>query len=333
MTPAERISILRRVGFFSELDEPTMAEVAALAELRCYRANQRILTELEFGDDVYIVARGQVQISVCPESAERLVLSEGGPGAAFGEMASLTGELRSATVVALTEVEVLVLSDLLFDGLRARRPQIAVSLVNTLAARLAQAERTLATLLDTEVSTSSSDQSRNPCGSRLAILWRELVVSHQKDMAFLVMVAFAVTLAAVRSVIVCAFKYDLWPSEVIRVAYVLGVILAVLSACAAILTFRPKWRRVLILMFGVGAALIVNELGVMLAFDIFYKGTELDPAQTFDIEQLYRRAEPIRAAVIGLVALLQAVYLWEFYRRAWQILVVRLRRFSKGSVP
>ena len=84
--------------------------------------------------------------------------------------------------------------------------------------------------------------------------------------------------------------------------------------------------------YGVGVALIFNELGVTLAFDIFYKDIHTaDPNVPFDIERLYRRTEPLRAIGIGLVVLIQAAYLRKFYARAAFVLMTRLRRFSSKS--
>ena len=69
-----------------------------------------------------------------------------------------------------------------------------------------------------------------------------------------------------------------------------------------------------------GLALILNELGVTLAFDIFFKDIHTpDPDVPFDIERLYRRAEPLRAIAMGLVVLVQAAYLRPSTggRRSW----------------
>ena len=56
----------------------------------------RIVSELESGADVFVLASGEAEVSsTAPASAS--VLGKLGPGGAFGEMSSLTGELRSAT--------------------------------------------------------------------------------------------------------------------------------------------------------------------------------------------------------------------------------------------
>lgn len=95
----------------------------------------------------------------------------------------------------------------------------------------------------------------------------------------------------------------------------------------SLLTFRPAWRRGIALAYGVALALILNELGVTLAFDIFYKNiTTLDPTVPFDVEELYRRTEGVRAVLIAFAVLLQAAYLRPFWRRATFVVRTRARR-------
>jgi len=324
MNQAEKLTILRSVSFLAELDERSLAEVAARVREQRFPARARIISELEFGTDVYIIAEGEVEVSVHAVTGSRQILGTFGQGASFGEMASLTGELRSATVRALTPVKVLIIVDRDFDNIRYRRPEIAVSLLRVLGQRLRDAEQTLKSLLLGPKVNSALAAPKLP-RSTLSLLWRELVVNHEKDLAFLTLASFSVTLAVVRLAVFLAFKFDYAPMNVLRAAYVSGFGLVITSACAALLTFRPTWRRAIAFAFGIGAALIVNELGVTLAFDIFYKDIHTrDSAVAFDIERLYRRTEPMRAAVIGLLLLVQAVYLKSFYARSWYLLRVRV---------
>ena len=101
------------------------------------------------------------------------------------------------------------------------------------------------------------------------------------------------------------------------------------SACISLLRNRAGWRRLIALAYGIGIALIFNELGVTLAFDIFYKDIHTaDPNTPFDIERLYERTASLRAIGLGFLVLLQAVYLRTFYRRVWFIAKTRLRRVT-----
>jgi len=329
MTNDERLSVLRSVSFFSELDTASLAELAANVREQSYSARTNIVSELEFGADVYLVAEGEVEVSVHGLSGTRQILGRFGPGVSFGEMASLTGELRSATVRAVSPVRVLIIADRDFDRLRYRCPELAVSLLRVLGSRLTEAEQTLKSLLAGQGVKRTLNMPRMPRSS-LALLWRELVVNHEKDLAFLTLAAFVLTLAVVRVGVYLSFRFDFAPRDVLRAAYVSGFGLVMVSACAALLTFRPRWRRAIAWAYGIGAALIVNELGVTLAFDIFYKDIHTpDPTVAFDVERLYSRMEPIRATVIGLILLLQAVYLKAFYARAWSLVRIRVRRLFR----
>ncbi len=331
MNLQQKIDVLKRVGYLAALDAPTLNEVAERVVLRRYRTEQRVVSELEFGSDVFVIVQGEAEVSVQPQSGERQILDRIGPGATFGEMASLTGELRSATVRAITPLDLLVIRDRDFEALRVRRPEIAVAFVRVVAERLRDTEVTLSSLLANQ-STSLTLPKTQVRQSSLRLLWRELVVNHEKDLAFLTLLSFVSTLVVIRAAVFLSFALDFAPRQVLRTAYVSGFALVMVSACVSLLTFRPAWRRAICLAYGIGSALIINELGVTLAFDIFYKDISTpDPTLPFDVERLYRRTEPIRATLVGLVVLIQSVYLKAFYARAWYLIRIRLRRILRGS--
>jgi CRP-like cAMP-binding protein len=335
---AEELALLRKVPFLASVDDAMLAELPVRGRRATYRKNERIVSELEPGADVFVVLSGKAEASLETARGERETLGHFGPGSAFGEMSSLTGELRSATVMATGDVEVLVVPDEVFDDLRVRRPQVAVALVRTMARRLAEAEHSIHELLSEEVERGTVPP-RLPAvmgkGQRGSIgrAWRELVVGHKKDLAFLVFAAFVTTLLVVRVSVYLSFRVDFAPMDVLRAAYTTGFGLLGVSSCASLLTFRPGWRRGIALAYGVALALILNELGVTLAFDIFYKNiTTPDPTVPFDVEELYRRTEGVRAVLIALAVLLQAAYLRPFWRRAAFVVQTRLRRMvSRGA--
>jgi CRP-like cAMP-binding protein len=322
------LAVLAQVPYLSGLDPATLAEIEAGSDRRRYAAGDRIVAELEPGADVYVILSGEAEISVDCTDGDRQVLGRLGPAGAFGEMSSLTGDLRSASVTALGDVEVLILPDALFDRLRERRPEVALHLVRMLAGRLASSERSVEALL-----TSKETHTQAPHGHQQARkgsvrrAWRELVVNREKDLAFLTLSAFVLALLAVRLAVFAAFHWQIAPRGILRSAYLTGFTLVIVSSCTSLLTFRPGVRRVIAVAYGVGLALILNELGVTLAFDIFFKDIHTpDPNVPFDIERLYRRAEPLRGILVGLLLLVQAAYLRRFYRRAAFVIGTRLRK-------
>jgi CRP/FNR family transcriptional regulator len=321
--------VLREVGFLRDAGDEALGELAARATRVSYRAGARLVSELESGSDVFVVLSGEAEVSVEGQRGEREVLGVLARGGAFGEMSSLTGELRSATVIAKTDVDALVIADADFDRLRERRPLVALALVRLLSARLAEAEKNIDALL---AGASPSKETPKVAVRRGSVwrVWQELVAGRGRDLAFLALAAFVLTLALVRLTVYVSFRFDFAPRDVLRTAYMTGFALVLASSAASVLTFRPSLRRVLAVAYGIGGALILNELGVTLAFDIFYKDIHTpDPNVAFDVERLYRRTEPLRAVLIGFVVLVQAAYLRTFYARVVFILRTRLRRRGK----
>ncbi len=324
------LALLKSASFLTRVDDDALRTFAARGRRARFAKGDRIVNELESGAEVFVVLRGEVEVSLEARQGEREVLGRLAPGGAFGEMSSLTGELRSATITALGDVEVLVVPDEAFDDLRERRPEVAVALVRTMARRLASAESAVDALLAAGSSkgaemAASKAKVKATRGS-VSRAWRELVVARKKDLAFLTFAAFVATLVLVRLGVYLSFRFDFAPRDVLRAAYMTGFGLLGASACSALLTFRPGWRRAIAIAYGIAVALILNELGVTLAFDIFYKNIDTpDPAVPFDVERLYRRTEGVRAVLIALAVLTQAAYLRPFWRRAAFVLRTRLR--------
>ncbi len=333
-----RIDLLRRVDYLAPLDDEELVRLVASGSVEIHRPGARIVTELEFGADVFVVLAGDAEVSVEPRAGERRVLGTLGPGCALGEMSSITGALRSATVTAKTRVEVLRIADATFDRLRERRPEVAVAVVRVLARRLAEAETSVDELFASAFVTGPAPIARGGEALRgtkgsVGRAWREYVQARGKDLAFLALMAFVLTLVLVRAIVGASFHFDFAPRHVLRAAYMTGFSLLGLSATASLFTFRPTWRRAIAFGYGAACALIANTLGVTLAFDIFFKDIHTaDPNVAFDIERLYRRTEPVRAIVVALVVLVQLAYLREFYRRAAFVLATRIRgRLSRQS--
>ena len=332
------VDLLRKVPMLADVDDETLTELYARTRRRTYAAGSTIVSELEPGADVFILVGGEAEVSVDPSLGDRQIVGKLGPGSGFGEMSSLTGELRSAMVTATTEVEALVISDDEFDRLRERRPQIALALLRLLSERLVQTEKAIEALLTSETGSAPDDARAQAlarakgAGGKLRkgsirMVFQELVVARRRDLAFLTLAAFVLTLLAVRLAVYASFRFDVAPRAVLRAAYMTGFASLVGSACASLLTFRPGVRRVIAVLYGVGVALIFNELGVTLAFDIFYKDIHTaDPNLPFDVERLYERGAAVHAILIGLAVLVQAAYLRRFYARVLFVLMTKGRK-------
>jgi len=87
--------------------------------------------EGEPGDHFYMVVNGEAEVI-----KDRKLVNKMGPGEVFGEMSLLTGEPRSATVIARTPMELYQLNQKNFNNVLALSPHIAWAISRSLARRL-----------------------------------------------------------------------------------------------------------------------------------------------------------------------------------------------------
>ena len=86
-----------------------------------------------------------------------------------------------------------------------------------------------------------------------------------------------------------------------------------------------------VLEYGPGEGWYTEILAPVLAAHGKLIITTPDPNVPFDVEQLYRRTEGVRAVLIAFAVLLQAAYLRPFWRRALFVVRTRARRVLARS--
>jgi small-conductance mechanosensitive channel/CRP-like cAMP-binding protein len=125
---------LRGIDLFRPLsDEELKAAAAAFRHLH-YSSGERIIVEGDAGSSFFVIDRGEVDVSKTLAGKSR-VLARLMEGQFFGEMALLTGEQRSATVVAATDVDVFTLDKTGFEKILVQNPAIAVEISTILSER------------------------------------------------------------------------------------------------------------------------------------------------------------------------------------------------------
>ena len=132
----ELIAELKEVPIFSGLGSKNLIKVAASLELRHFERGSTILKQGGPGDSFHILRQGKVQVVLERDGSPFASVAELGPGEGFGEMALLTGQPRSATVIALTDVETWSLPKVAFEGLLSENLSLALYFNRSLAERL-----------------------------------------------------------------------------------------------------------------------------------------------------------------------------------------------------
>ncbi len=106
-TPAPPTRV-RPGGFWSALDPAEQLTFRRLAGERRFAAGVELMREGETADHVVVIMSGHTEISV-RDGDSRRVVARRGPGELIGERAALQVSVRSATVVAIEPIVVLVM--------------------------------------------------------------------------------------------------------------------------------------------------------------------------------------------------------------------------------
>src|SRR3954467_10140273 len=136
-----RLEMLSGVDLFSVLSEDETSELAERLQYAPFARGDVITKQGNVPHWLYIVAFGEVEVRYEPPHGAPQTISTLRSGQFFGEMALLTGETRTATVVALTDVECYRLDGKSFQGLLLRRPEIAEAMARVIHTRKPDLEK------------------------------------------------------------------------------------------------------------------------------------------------------------------------------------------------
>nr|WP_228530547.1 MULTISPECIES: mechanosensitive ion channel family protein [Myxococcaceae] len=129
------IEVLQAVDLFAPLPPAELERLRHEVVERRFGRGERILQEGESGHTFYLVASGEVSVRTGRTGAEITRLKR---GQYFGEMSLLTGESRSATVVAAEDSVLLEFGRPTFARLFSEHPRLARQLSALLAQRRSQ---------------------------------------------------------------------------------------------------------------------------------------------------------------------------------------------------
>ena len=129
-----KVRALSSIDLFSPLDETERRDVAQAARRTPFGRAEVITRQGAQANWLYVLTKGEVEVRIASPEGDRRVAVLKAPSF-FGEMALMTGQPREATVVALGEVECLRVDKADFQEILQRRPTIADSISEILAAR------------------------------------------------------------------------------------------------------------------------------------------------------------------------------------------------------
>jgi len=136
VTIVERVLFLKSVDLFSQIPGNVLSRIAEITREEQIPEGSVVLRQGDPGTGLYVVMKGSLQLLVDGNEVARL-----GEKQFFGEMSLFDSEPVSATVTALTDVDLLRLEPHDFSDLMAERVEVAHGLIAVLIRRLRTALR------------------------------------------------------------------------------------------------------------------------------------------------------------------------------------------------
>lgn len=126
---------MREMSVLAELADAELEDIIRRLQPVQRGTGEIIFAQGETGDRLYLIESGQVQVRV-QTTGGRATLAQLGAGSFMGEMALLTGKPRTATVQALTDVQLWALTKEDFDELTLKHPRFVLAISRALSDRV-----------------------------------------------------------------------------------------------------------------------------------------------------------------------------------------------------
>jgi len=131
----QSISLLKEIELFKPFSEKDRNFIIERFKHLHYRAGQTIVQQGDVGNSLFIIVEGVVSISLEIENNQKVELGRLGAENIFGEIALLTGETRSASVISLTDTHLLEIGKKDIAPLIEAQPEISKLLGEVLTQR------------------------------------------------------------------------------------------------------------------------------------------------------------------------------------------------------
>jgi CRP-like cAMP-binding protein len=255
---AVRVRMLNAVPALAALPlEMRRVLVGAMREER-FAAGGTVVAAGEAGDRLYLIVEGRAEVTT-NQNGTTVNIATLEPGALFGELALIKKDhARLATVTATTPLVTLTLSAQEFADLETRYPEIR------------------------EVVESHSRVEHVSRYLHTHILYRCHFRDPRRELMFLSSISFFVTFLAVRG-IVTAIRNNVGPfhnvsaggTHIHHLVWGIGLLLIVgymwLMQASIPINQDRRWHRVTAVLFGIGAALTLDEFALWLKLaDVYF---------------------------------------------------------------
>jgi CRP/FNR family transcriptional regulator, cyclic AMP receptor protein len=143
--------LLKGIEIFELLNDEERIELAKVVDTHQLPAGETLFQAGEPGESLFIVRSGEIELFIKDTVGQKIVLTVAEKGNLFGELSLLDSGPRTATAIALTDAELLVLDreDLLL--LFQKRPDAALHMLAAMSVMTRKADELLRTRVSRNV--------------------------------------------------------------------------------------------------------------------------------------------------------------------------------------
>ena len=134
--PKQQIELLKAVPLFSMCSQDELRAIARLGTTIEVEEGAVLTKKGKRGNEFFLVLEGVASCRVGRREVRRF-----GPRQFFGELALLYGGVRSADVLATSDMRLLVLDSREFRTMLTTTPQVGIKMLANLAERLSEADK------------------------------------------------------------------------------------------------------------------------------------------------------------------------------------------------
>ncbi len=131
-----RIEFLRNIPLFSSLTEDELIQINSKVIIKEFLKNEIILREEETNEFMYIVSFGKVKVVQTTADGKEIILAIHQSNDFFGEMSLIDGRTSAATVLAMKDSLVAIISKHNFYSLIFSQKKVLENLLRILCSRL-----------------------------------------------------------------------------------------------------------------------------------------------------------------------------------------------------
>ncbi|MEM8857835.1 MAG: mechanosensitive ion channel family protein [Chloroflexota bacterium] len=133
--PIDIPKLLESFDLLDGLEEGQIDQLAQSAVVQIYTAGEVLVHEGHEGDSMFMVTKGVADVTISGDYGQQIHVQSKKAGEIFGEMSLLTGEPRSATIRAKTDVEAILIRKEEFTSVLMQDPSILNVLLDGLEAQ------------------------------------------------------------------------------------------------------------------------------------------------------------------------------------------------------